>query len=80
VFAEPGDLVTLDEREVGVITTAAIHHEEGPIALALIKRTVDPGSVLTVTRADHSISATQEIVVSPTTGATAAERLRPNRQ
>jgi hypothetical protein len=33
-----------------------------------------------VTRADHSISATQEIVVSPTTGATAAERLRPNRQ
>lgn len=80
VFAEPGDLVTLDDREVGVITTAANHHEDGPIALALIKRTVDPGSVLTVTRADHSISATQEIVVSPTTGATAAERLRPNRQ
>jgi folate-binding protein YgfZ len=80
VFAERGDVVTLEDREVGVITTAANHHEDGPIALALIKRTVDVSSVLSVTRDGHPISATQEVVVSPTTGATAAERLRPNRQ
>jgi hypothetical protein len=78
-FAAPGDAVTAGDTEVGVVTTAANHHEEGPIALALIKRTVDADAVLTVVRDGHTISATQEIVVSPTTGATAAERLRPNR-
>jgi folate-binding Fe-S cluster repair protein YgfZ len=78
-FAALGDAVNAGDTEVGVVTTAANHHEEGPIALALIKRTVDADAVLTVVRDGHTISATQEIVVSPTTGATAAERLRPSR-
>lgn len=79
-FAEAGDAVMLSDVEIGIVTTAANHYENGPIALAVIKRTVDVDAVLTVMRDGHPISATQEVVVSPTTGATAAERLRPNRQ
>lgn len=79
-FAEAGDAIVLSDVEIGTVTTAANHYESGPIALAVIKRTVDVGAVLTVMRDGHPISATQEVVVSPTTGATAAERLRPNRQ
>ena len=36
------------ERAVGVVTSAARHHEMGPIALALVKRRVDPEAALVV--------------------------------
>jgi folate-binding protein YgfZ len=36
----PGDPVTADGRAVGVLGTTVDHFEQGPIALALIKRTV----------------------------------------
>jgi len=44
-----GDVVVAaDGRTVGFVGTAARHHELGPIALALVKRTVQDGDALTV--------------------------------
>ena len=39
----PGDDVVLDGRTVGRVGTAVRHHELGPVALALVKRTVADG-------------------------------------
>ncbi|HET8642418.1 MAG TPA: folate-binding protein [Pseudonocardiaceae bacterium] len=44
---ETGDDVELDGRPVGRVGTVAQHHELGPIALALVKRSVPVGSALT---------------------------------
>lgn len=48
----PGALVRLagdaDGKPVGRITSSALHYDEGPIALALLKRTVDPDAALMV--------------------------------
>jgi folate-binding protein YgfZ len=41
-----GSPVVLGEREVGRVGTAARHHELGPIALALVKRTVPDDAAL----------------------------------
>ena len=47
--ADPADTAALaSERPVGVVTSAARHHEAGPIALALVKRKVDPAQQLVV--------------------------------
>jgi hypothetical protein len=58
---EPGDEVLLGERSVGKVTTTARHHEFGPIALALVKRSVAADATLTVA----GLAAAQEIVVRP---------------
>jgi tRNA-modifying protein YgfZ len=42
----PGTPLQLDGRTVGFLGTAAHHHELGPVALAVIKRTVGDGIVL----------------------------------
>jgi len=49
------------ERRVGHLTSAARHHELGPIALALVKRNLPREAVLTV----DGVSAAQEVVVRP---------------
>ena len=36
------------QRTVGRVTSAQLHHEAGPIALAVIKRSVDPQAELRV--------------------------------
>lgn len=59
-----GSAVFERETEVGMVGTVAVHYELGPIALALIKRTVDPRVVLVV----DGIAASQEIVVDPDVG------------
>ncbi len=51
----------LDDRQVGFVTTAARHHELGPIALALVKRNTAPEADLRV----GDIAAAQELVVAP---------------
>ena len=79
VFAEAGDAVLFDGEQVGAVTTAGNHFEEGPVALARIKRTVPVDAALDVDRDGHPLAATQEVIVPPTAGATAAERLRPSR-
>ncbi len=50
-----------DGRRVGFVTTAARHYELGPIALALVKRSVPAD----VTLLAGGIAANQEVVVAP---------------
>jgi len=56
---------------VGHVTAAAWHHELGPIALALVKRSADPASELTVVADDVLVPAAQQVIVPPSAGATA---------
>lgn len=56
------------DRKVGVVTSVAQHYEMGPIALAVIKRSVDPTAELGVNDADESYVAAQEIIVAPDAG------------
>ena len=79
VFAEAGDSVMVNGDVVGTVTTAGNHFDDGPVALAVIKRTVDVSAELVVVHDDHPLAATQEVIVPPSAGATAAERLRPSR-
>ncbi|AIY01756.1 hypothetical protein ART_2157 [Arthrobacter sp. PAMC 25486] len=64
----PGSEVLLDERVVGTVTSAAQHFEIGPIALALVKRNVDPDAVLTVNDNGEMYPANQEIIVATDAG------------
>jgi hypothetical protein len=57
--------------EVGRITSAAIHHELGPIALAVIKRNVDPAADLVVAADGAQVAAAQEVIVPTDAGAEA---------
>ena len=54
-----GDPVLLGERSIGQVTTAARHHELGPIALAVVKRSTPVEEQLTV----GGLAAAQEVVV-----------------
>jgi folate-binding protein YgfZ len=56
---EHGAPVELDGRQVGFVTSAARHHELGPIALALVKRNTAVDAELQA----GGVSATQEVVV-----------------
>ena len=56
---------------VGRVTSAARHHELGPIALAVVKRSADPASELTVDADGVLVPAAQQLIVPPTAGATA---------
>jgi len=72
VLPEPGAEVRADGEPVGAVTSAARHFEEGPIALALIKRTARDESVFTVETPEGEIAAAVETVVPPDAGRTAA--------
>lgn len=77
VLPGPGDSVLLPSAddsaptEVGRITSAAIHHELGPIALAVIKRNVDPAADLVVAADGAQVAAAQEVIVPTDAGAEA---------
>ncbi|MGN6271997.1 MAG: CAF17-like 4Fe-4S cluster assembly/insertion protein YgfZ [Protaetiibacter sp.] len=58
-------------RVVGHVTAAARHHELGPIALALVKRSADVASELTIEVDGVLVPAAQEVIVPPSAGATA---------
>lgn len=58
-----GAAVTAGDAVVGRVTSAARHHEAGPIALALVKRSTDPTEVLEVESEAGPIAAAQEIIV-----------------
>lgn len=68
VLPTPGTVVSLGEKEIGRITSVARHWEEGPIALALIKRSVDVNAELSVASEGVVIPATQVIIVPPEAG------------
>ena len=71
-FPEPGAAVRVGEDSVGVVTSVALHYQDGPIALALVRRTTPVDAALTVDTADGPISAAQETIVPPEAGATAS--------
>jgi folate-binding protein YgfZ len=58
---ERGAPVVHGERTVGFVTTAARHHEDGPLALALVKRSVPVEATLLA----GGLAAAQEVVVRP---------------
>jgi folate-binding protein YgfZ len=60
-----------ERAAVGIVTSSAIHHELGPIALAVIKRTVPATSTLYVQSQGLSIAAAQEVIVPPSAGSVA---------
>lgn len=66
-----GSPVLLDGASVGTVTSSARHHELGPIALAMIKRSVDPAAALTVEAEGVAIAAAQQVIVPTDAGATA---------
>ncbi|MGN6425905.1 MAG: CAF17-like 4Fe-4S cluster assembly/insertion protein YgfZ [Leifsonia sp.] len=72
VHPERGAVVSLDGREVGTVTSTALHYELGPIALAVVKRGTDPAATLTVEADGTAVAAAQEVVVPPEAGAEAA--------
>jgi folate-binding protein YgfZ len=62
----PGDPVLSDGREVGTLTSVAEHHELGPVALALVKRSLPLDAVLLVGGPDvEPVAATQDAIVVP---------------
>ncbi len=67
-----GSDLVLEGRPVGFVGTSARHHELGPIALGLVKRSADPDAVLEV----DGIAAGQELVVDPEVGLHVRPRLR----
>ena len=60
VLPDAGAAVEAGGREVGRLTTVARHHEDGPVALAVVKRSVPEGADLLV----DGITAAQTPVVS----------------
>jgi tRNA-modifying protein YgfZ len=60
-----GERVLLEASAVGFVGSAARHYELGPIALALVKRTVPVEATLSAA----GISAAQEMIVAPDAGA-----------
>ncbi len=60
-----------ERRTVGAITSSAIHHELGPIALAVIKRTVPATVTLYAQSQGIVISASQEVIVPQSAGSVA---------
>jgi tRNA-modifying protein YgfZ len=71
VLPQHGDSVLSGDTEVGTVTSAALHYELGPIALAVIKRSTDPEIDLVVRSGDVEIAAAQEVIVPPSAGAEA---------
>ena len=60
-----------ERRFVGTITSSAIHYELGPIALAVIKRTVPATVTLYVQSQGIEVSASQEVIVPQSAGSVA---------
>lgn len=79
VLPAHGDEVLLDGRVVGTVGSAARHFESGPIALALVKRSVPVDATLVVRSgaegATTDVPATQDSVVDPEVGLHVRARL-----
>lgn len=63
--------VTGEEKVRGRVTSVAQHFEMGPIALAILQRSVPEDAILEVLSSDGPISATQEVIVPQSAGAVA---------
>jgi len=80
ITPETGDPVVLGERTVGRVGRVVQHHELGPIALALVKRSTRPGAELLVGAEDRVVQAAIDPDSvpgeAPAPGREAAQRLR----
>lgn len=63
-----GSDVMSGDRKVGTVTSVSQHYEMGPVALAVIKRSVAPDETLTVLDGDEPYTAAQEVIVAPDAG------------
>jgi folate-binding protein YgfZ len=63
-----GSEVRAGDRKVGTVTSVSQHYEMGPVALAVIKRSVAPDAALTVIDGDEPYTAAQEVIVAPDAG------------
>ena len=68
---ETGSPLELDGRAVGFVGRAVRHHELGPIALGLVKRSVDVAATLVA----DEVAAAQEALVDPEVGLHVRPRL-----
>lgn len=71
VLPAHGAAVRVGDDVVGAITSSALHYEEGPIALAVVRRSTPVDATLLVDTDEGPVSAAQEVVVPPDAGATA---------
>ncbi len=71
VLPARGDTVFDGEREAGQITSSALHHELGPIALAILTRRTPGEATLEVETEGTRVAASQEIIVPADAGRTA---------
>ena len=65
VLPPAGTPLSLYGRVVGRLTTVARHHEEGPIALGVVKRNTPVGAVLDAPSDAGHTAAAQTVVVTP---------------
>ena len=65
VLPAHGDAVLVGDRVVGWVGTAAQHHELGPVATVVVKRSTDPQVDLMIRAVDGDVVAAQEVVVVP---------------
>jgi tRNA-modifying protein YgfZ len=72
-----GDPVQHDGKQVGFVGSAARHHELGPVALALVKRSVPAEVELIAVGTDDgpAVVASQEPLVDPEVGLHVRARL-----
>lgn len=70
VLPASGDSVFAGDDEVGHITSVGRHHEDGPIALAILSRRAPIGDLIVRVR-EVDIAAAQQVIVPADAGATA---------
>lgn len=69
----PGAPIEVGGRQVGVVTSSARHAEEGPVALALLARTVPVSTVFDI----DGVAGAQEEIVPPHGKSSISPRSRP---
>jgi hypothetical protein len=69
VYPETGDPVRLGEKVVGRVGSVALHHELGPVALALVKRSTPVDADLTAGIEDRVVQAAIDPDSVPVEGA-----------
>ncbi|WP_043673489.1 YgfZ/GcvT domain-containing protein [Clavibacter michiganensis] len=67
----PADADGAPGEVVGSVTSSALHHELGPIALAVVRRNVDPALQLEVVADDVRVQAMQDVIVPTDAGRSA---------
>lgn len=72
VLPEPGAAVRVGDDEIGTVRSVALHYEDGPIALAVVRRTAPADGEVVIDTADGPVAAALETVVPADAGAAAS--------